>query len=144
MKVTELLVEAPMKLVSVQIKNNAGVHKKFKSFDSPGAAEWARSWDTSAEKPKKTKAEKPKKITDGEISDMADSAMSSALDGVDPMDTLGRWMEQNGIDMDDVNRVVNKEQKLKGGLYAYIASAWQDMQNDNGEDSSDNPWGSTK
>ena len=142
MKVQDLL-EAPMKLNSVQIKNKMGVYKKFKSFDAPGAAEWSQNWDETADKPKKKTASKPK-ITDDDISNMADDAMSSALDGVDPMDTLGDWMETNGIDMDDINRVVNKEQKLKGGLYAYIARSWAEMQNDRGEDSSDNPWGSTK
>lgn len=132
MKVNELITEAPMKAVSVQIKNKMGVYKKFKSFESPGAREWSQSWDET-DKPKKVKpakVDKPAKISDHDISGMADQAMSSALDGIDPADTLGNWMNKTGVSMDDIDRVVNKEQKIKGGLYAYIARSWQDMQAD--------------
>lgn len=126
MKVIELLEAS--KASSVQIKNKGGFYKKFKSMSAPGAEEFRNSWDDPNKKPEKP--EKAPKITDADIMSRVDGALGSAMDGVDPMDTIGRWMEKNNIDMDRVDKVVNKSEKIKTGLYGYIASAWDDLQAD--------------
>lgn len=69
-----------------------------------------------------------------EILDNADIALARALDGGDPMDAIGNWMDERHVNIHTIDELVNKTHKVKGGLYGYIARAWREHAEDRAHD----------
>ena len=134
MKVTELF-EA--KANSVQIKNKSGTYKRFKSMTSPGADEWANSYDepvkptreklTDEQKAvKREQARKDREKLERDIAWEADMIAASALDGIDPSMKLQRLQRKYGVDMDYIDRIVKKRNKPAKDFYHHLAMMWDD------------------
>lgn len=117
-----------MKMPStVQVPNQSGTFKKFRSLNANGV----RDWQLSCDAPKVVKQKKlTKKELDAMILDRGDEAIGSSFPDGDPIDHLYRFMSKHNICMEDFDRVFNKHYKIKTGFYGYLANIWDDQQRD--------------
>lgn len=137
------------------ICNLQGVPKVFKTEDSPEALAWMRNRDPAPSPPpiksgfdklweKKEREEKAAArlrllAAKKELPDRIETAIAYAMDGGDPMDLLGRWMERTGITSEDLDKVANKEHKSTKGFYGVLATFWDDAQKDSLADATTDP-----
>lgn len=121
---------------SVQVPNKSGTYKRFTSLNAPGVDAWKQSYDklkglTPEERTlaKQQKLEQQQKFN-AWLMDKIESAMSSAMDGGDPIDTLIPAMDKYNLDIQDIDKLMKKN-GYKHGLYQELAIMWNDAQQDN-------------
>lgn len=143
---------------SWKICNLVGWEKVFPSEDSPEALAWMRNRDskpteTEKELAKERRAEEreerqantlkrsARKAAEKLIPEKIDDAIAYSMDGGDPIDCIGHWMDRTGITIEDIDKVANKVHNTKGGLYAVLADTWDEMERDGHiMNEASNPW----
>jgi hypothetical protein len=124
---------------SVQVPNKSGTFKRFTSLKAPGVDEWRNSVDKpkgpsreerAAQRAieKQQKAEQQQKFNRW-LMNKVEMAMGSAMDGLDPMDTLASTMDKYNLDVQDIDNLMKKN-GYKHGLYQELAIMWDETQQD--------------
>lgn len=108
---------------TVVVRNKDGVGKRFPSrkVDSPEADIWRNSSNKKDDKI-------GKKDLDRDFYFRVISAVSSSFPDGDPLDHIQPFMRRNGLDIDDVNRVMKKFEKVS--YDTYLANMWDDYASD--------------
>lgn len=151
MRVTELLREGTLVEGTWKIQNLDGNYKSFKDDQSPEAKAWmsnrglnTQKWDgtkwyaVAPPAPKRNwwddepkKPAKPKLNLQAVYNKVIDAIGNSFPDG-DPIDTIAPWLERQGVDRYKVGETIEKAMKKHGhgeekkGMYAYLASMWEE------------------
>jgi uncharacterized protein YaiL (DUF2058 family) len=72
---------------------------------------------------------KPPKLTQDQIWNKVETAISNSFPDGDPIDHLMGWMEKNNVTMGQIDAAVKKYARVKG-MYAYLEQMWDSMQAD--------------
>ena len=114
-------------------QRRADLRVALKNMDTPpktktkaGMPSWHASAPISAaERAEAKKAEKEEKEKlDHKLYNKVIDAISNSFPDGDPMDHFMDWMERNGMDMKDVDRVMKKYEGKS--YYRYLANMWDD------------------
>lgn len=125
MRMSEIM-EAGKGYVGAVLTSLDGVTKRFKDPYSKEATEWRNSYQ---KKPRTVAAPRVEKPNDLDVWYEIDQITARAIEGIDPMDLLGPYINKHGLTLDYIDLVVQKHSNATG-LYDYIADVWAEYQAD--------------